>query len=136
MSVYALQNDLSLALSIHNLKRPHCYGVTCVGSVDKVRKDVSGLRTEFVTYVQSEIHSDDRRNVIHTLTGVDESAVTAATHLMVLKKAVDDQMIALANASKQQSERLAESLVRISEMQSSLMERLAQVSDVIGLINI
>jgi hypothetical protein len=108
----------------------------CVGSVDKVRKDVSGLRTEFVTYVQSEIHSDDRRNVIHTLTGVDESALTAATHLMVLKKAVDDQMIALANASKQQSERLAESLVRISEMQSSLMERLAQVSDVIVPINI
>jgi ribosomal protein S20 len=99
----------------------------CVGNLDKLRRDFSGLRTEFVTYVQSEIHSSDRRNVIHKLTGVDENAVTASTHLLTLKRAVEDQIIAIAEASRQQSERLAESFTRISAMQDTLMLRLSQV---------
>ena len=52
--------------------------------MDKLRRDFSGLRTEFVSYVQSEMHSDDRRNVIHKLTGVDDNTVSATSYLRTL----------------------------------------------------
>ena len=104
------------------------------GNLDKLRRDFTGMRSEFVNYVQSEIHSDDRRQVIHKLTGVDESTCVATNNLLALKQSIDNQIIALATVSKQQSDRLSESLICISDMQNKLLERLMQAESTVKIL--
>ena len=104
------------------------------GNLNKLRRDFTGMRSEFVSYVQSEIHSDDRKRVIHKLTGVDESTSVATSNLLALKRSIDNQIMTLTTVSKQHSDRLSESLSCISDMQNKLLERLMQAESTVGVL--